>query len=98
MRSDWLDDLTVDRWIIPRTLACVDFNKFHYITIYQDTNHAQYLLWNFWSKFRDDPQNDGENILSFEQDYPDKVVLLEQKLLFNKDYLKSSQIKSFTAT
>jgi DNA helicase-2/ATP-dependent DNA helicase PcrA len=81
--------------------------KFRYILVdeYQDTNHAQYLLINLLAqKYRNlcvvgDPDQsiyrfrgaDMQNILNFEEDYPEaRVILLEQNFRSTGTILKSA--------
>lgn len=90
----------------PDTLSYYQ-NKFHYIHVdeYQDTNHAQYKLVNLLAeRFKnlcvvgDADQSiygwrgaDMENILNFENDYPDaSVILLEQNYRSTKTILKAA--------
>ena len=93
-----LDDLLCNA--VQLFLKCPDVleyyqNRFRYIMVdeYQDTNHVQYLLSNYWSKsmrifvwsemttkvFISSGAPRLENIMSFEKSFPGaKLVRLEQ--------------------
>ncbi|AQP52927.1 DNA helicase PcrA [Vagococcus penaei] len=107
MDFDDLIMLTIDLFKkSPETLAYYQ-TKFQYIHVdeYQDTNHAQYTLVRLLAnRFKnlcvvgDADQSiygwrgaDMQNILNFEQDYPDaKVILLEQNYRSTKNILAAA--------